>query len=141
MTDMNNPQDLTIRQLLEQMRALAGHENFIDSREAINNLLHEADRRDKAVLSRNMLARERLADYAHEAWSGWMRYMFTIGTLLNDKWMSPEPGQQAKLLLPEWAVDRWQRQMKTPYAELPESEKASDRNEADKMLEIIKGES
>ena len=82
--------------------------------------------------------RERLADYAHEAWSGWMRYMFTIGTLLNDKWMSPEPGQQAKLLLPEWAVERWQRQMNTPYAELPESEKASDRDEADAILTIIR---
>ena len=82
--------------------------------------------------------RERLADYAHEAWSGWMRYMFTIGTLLNDKWMSPEPGQQAKLLLPEWAVERWRRQMNTPYAELPESEKASDRDEADAILTIIR---
>ena len=82
--------------------------------------------------------RERLADYAHEAWSGWMKHMFTIGTLLNDKWMSPEPGQQAKLLLPEWAVERWRRQMNTPYAELPESEKASDRKEADEILTIIR---
>jgi len=41
------------------------------------------------------------------------------------------------LTIPMWAVERWQRQMNTPYAELPEEEKNSDREEADKVLQLI----
>ena len=119
---------ITIREMLEQVRALAGHENFIDCREEINSLLHEADRRDEALLPRNIQAREALAEYAHEAWSGWMKYLFSKCRI----W--PDVGTA---IIPKCLVERWQRQMGTPYAELPESEKASDREEADKMLAIL----
>jgi len=71
--------------------------------------------------------REALAAYAHEAWAGWMRYMFS----------KAEPNADGSWTMPAWAVERWQRQMRTPYAELPESEKASDRKEADEMLSIM----
>ena len=74
-------------------------------------------------------AREQLANYAHEAWSGWMRYMFGKGTLNDD----------GSLTLPQWAVGRWQRQMTTKYLDLPETEKQSDRDEADRMLSIVEG--
>ena len=72
--------------------------------------------------------REQLAAYSHDAsWGGWMRYMFNKGTHNADgTWTMPAD-----------LVERWARQMKTPYAELPESEKSSDRDEADKMLAII----
>lgn len=77
--------------------------------------------------------RERLAEYAHEAWSGWMRYLFS--KCMDD---SEFDGQlKGTQVIPAWAVERWTRQMNTPYAELPESEKESDRAEADKMLSII----
>lgn len=72
--------------------------------------------------------REALAAYAHEAWSGWMRYMFSkcfSSALAGD------------MVIPEQSVNRWMRQMATPYADLPESEKKSDREEADKMLAIM----
>jgi hypothetical protein len=39
--------------------------------------------------------------------------------------------------IPAWAVERWERQACTKYADLPESEKESDRHEADKMLAIM----
>ncbi len=78
--------------------------------------------------------RERLAAYAHEAWSGWMRYMFGKG---QTRQISIDGGTQTFWLMPAEFFHRWQRQMKTPYAELPESEKASDRDEADKMLAIV----
>lgn len=71
--------------------------------------------------------REALAAYAHDAWSGWMRYMWSKATANAD----------GTITLPLWAVERWQRQMTTAYADLPESEKASDRKEADQMLAIV----
>jgi hypothetical protein len=73
--------------------------------------------------------REALAAYAHEAWSGWMRYLFEKSTRNAD----------GTVTIPAWAVERWERQVATPYSALSEQEKASDRDEADKMLEIIRG--
>jgi hypothetical protein len=70
--------------------------------------------------------REQLAAYAHEAWSGWMRYLFE----------KSQANPDGTVMIPAWAVDRWRRQMDTPYAALPEAEKASDRVEADRMLAI-----
>lgn len=87
-------------------------------------LAMQSDRAD------GMLLREALAAYAHEAWSGWMNYLFSKG----------EPWQMASggtgWLIPAWAVERWQRQAATPYADLPDSEKESDRLEADRMIEV-----
>lgn len=71
--------------------------------------------------------REALAEYAHEAWSGWMKYLFSKGTF----------NQDGTWTMPAWAVERWQRQMNAPYASLPEEEKKSDREEADRMLGIV----
>lgn len=74
-----------------------------------------------------MNRREKLAEYAHVAWAGWIRYMFSKCTLNPD----------GTLTIPAWAVDRWSRQMNTDYCDLPASEQASDLAEADRMLEII----
>lgn len=76
--------------------------------------------------------REKLAEYAHEAWSDWMRYMFSKGKVIEGR-----IDEGGAVLLPAWAVDRWQRQMNTPYADLSEKEKELDRAEADKILAII----
>lgn len=82
--------------------------------------------------------RENLAEYAHEAWSGWMKYMFGKGVFLNEKGMTPEPGEKnIKWMMPEWAVERWTRQMNTEFSALPDSEKESDRLEADRMIEVM----
>lgn len=72
--------------------------------------------------------REQLAALCHEQWSGWMEYLFAKCKVKDD-------GQS--MLIPPWAVDRWVGQMKTPYAELSESEKDSDRKEADRFLAIV----
>lgn len=71
--------------------------------------------------------REALAEYAHEAWSGWMKYLLSKCDQTGNTYAT----------IPTWAVRRWQRQMNTPYAELSEEEKESDRAEADKMLAIM----
>jgi len=73
---------------------------------------------------------ERLADYAHNAWAGWMKYMFSKSTTNDD----------GSVTIPASFVERWKRQMNTPYIRLPESEKESDKEEAEKMLNIIFGE-
>jgi len=70
---------------------------------------------------------EVLAAEAHAAWSGWMEYLF-------DKCESNDMGEA---ILPEWAVNRWMRQMTTPYADLSEEEKISDRKEAARYLKHI----
>jgi hypothetical protein len=62
--------------------------------------------------------RERLAELEHKQWAHWYRYM--IGNLT--------PENKA----------RWDQQAATPYALLTEPEKNSDRQWADKVLEIIK---
>lgn len=72
--------------------------------------------------------KEKLAQLAHEQWSGWIKYMFSKGVGL--------PG--GGIYLPAWAVERWTRQAFTPYANLSDSEKDSDRAEADKFLAILK---
>lgn len=40
--------------------------------------------------------------------------------------------------IPAWAVSRWSRQMKTEYLDSPEAEKESDREEARKIINLIK---
>lgn len=82
--------------------------------------------------------REKLAAYSHDAWAGWMKYMFSKGTyrvvIANP---GDEESTQDEWIMPLGAVERWQRQMNTPYAELSEAEKESDRAEADRMIEIM----
>lgn len=80
--------------------------------------------------------REALAEYAHEAWSGWMKYMFRKGGFAT---FDVNGESQTVYVMPAWAVERWKRQSETPYADLPETEKESDREEADRMLAIIDG--
>jgi len=72
--------------------------------------------------------REKLAELAHSQWSGWMDYLFS-------KSVSKAGGT---CMIPAWAVKRWHRQMKTPYSELSEEEKDSDRKEADDVLEMFR---
>jgi len=71
--------------------------------------------------------RERLANYAHEAWAGWMGY-------LGGKAMENADGT---VTISKREVDRWTRQVGTKYADLSESEQASDLAEADKILALL----
>jgi hypothetical protein len=77
--------------------------------------------------------REKLAELAHEQWSGWMRWMFRCGKFVA---MRHEGVFQTVWIMPGALRERWERQMKSPYSELPEREKDSDRVEADRMMSI-----
>lgn len=71
--------------------------------------------------------REQLAALAHEQWSEWMKYLFDKSTESSD----------GHVEIPPSLVLRWKRQINTHYADLSESEKESDRAEADKMLNLM----
>lgn len=72
--------------------------------------------------------RERLSDLEHEQWAHWTRYM--LDTIAGENHISEEFED-----LP--CVRRWRRQCDTPYAQLSEREKESDREWADKVLDTI----
>lgn len=74
-----------------------------------------------------MSLREKLASYSHNAWSGWMRYMFS----------KCRTTPQGEIIIPAPLVERWTRQLNTDYDDLPEHERPSDRDEADKILAIV----
>lgn len=78
------------------------------------------------IQSKNL--KEKLAEFAHNQWSGWMRYLFEKSSYLKD----------GSAVIPKWAVERWTRQLSTIYEELSEEEKNSDRKEAEEMLNIFK---
>ena len=71
---------------------------------------------------------EVLANYAHSAWSGWMKYLFSQSIYVDD----------LTVTIPKDSVELWTRQMNTEYKELPESEKKSDRKEALEILSLLK---
>lgn len=70
---------------------------------------------------------EKLAEYAHEAWSGWMKYLFSKSDIAID----------GRVIIPPELAIRWKTQMNTPYKDLPEEEKQTDRFEADKILAML----
>lgn len=67
---------------------------------------------------------EALAAQEHESWSGWTRWM--LGEI--EKELKVYPGPIRSYDLSELAcIRRWQRQVDTPYSDLSEKEKESDR--------------
>ncbi len=71
---------------------------------------------------------ERLADVQHQIWSHWMSHVFReCGQLTDDGSFMIDAGN----------VAQWQRQIDTPYGQLSEQEKASDRDQAARVLRVI----
>lgn len=70
--------------------------------------------------------REKLADKVHESWSNWMTYLFS-------KCIPAIDG----LVIPAGYVAHWKRQIGTSYKDLSETEKDSDRKEADKYINAL----
>lgn len=73
---------------------------------------------------------EALADKEHESWAGWMDYLLESAAISTSQ-------DVTSLSFPTERVEHWRRQIKTPYAELSEQEKESDRKEVRKILPII----
>jgi hypothetical protein len=78
-------------------------------------------------MARNKRLIEKLAKLAHEQWTDWMNHMFERATRHSDGSITFQPSD----------VNRWARQMKTEYDELPDIEQISDRAEALKMIDVV----
>lgn len=83
---------------------------------------------------------EKVADKVHDVWAKWMKYQFSKchRVIVNNG----EPpinlfNETGDLLIPKELVDRWTRQMNTPYEELLESEKKSDRELAIEYINLL----
>lgn len=72
---------------------------------------------------------DRLAAIEHERWSHWQRYMHGKATRQAD----------GALLIPSDLVARWEKQIATPYVDLPADEQESDKEQVERYLPIIEG--
>jgi len=71
--------------------------------------------------------REMLAAIEHERWAHWQRWM-------HDQCpSSPVTGDR---IIPAQLIERWERQIATPYEKLSEREKDSDREQVDRYLSL-----
>lgn len=70
---------------------------------------------------------ELLAEFEHDRWSRWQKYLF-IKCIVND---------DGTLTIPKELVNRWTRQINTNYKNLSEREKDSDRKESIRIIKCI----
>jgi hypothetical protein len=73
---------------------------------------------------------ERLAAIEHERWSHWQRHMHGKAAKQPD----------GSLLIHPELAKQWEHQLATPYSELSENEKESDREQVRKYLPVIADE-
>lgn len=90
----------------------------------VEEITREVRFQDTPVAQGGETLLERLAALAHSQWSGWMEYLFSKCQFNSD----------GTATIPTWGVERWKRQINTPYEELSEPEKESDRKEARKFI-------
>jgi hypothetical protein len=74
---------------------------------------------------------ELLADKEHASWAHWMEYLFSCCNMVDDS------DGYSTYEIPRELVAHWERQVETPYAELSEKEKQSDRKQVAYILPII----
>lgn len=70
--------------------------------------------------------REKLADIEHQRWADWQKYVHGVSKVEADG-----------VKIPMGYADHWDRQINTPYAELSEREKQSDREQVDRYWHLI----
>ena len=77
--------------------------------------------------------REKLAAIEHQRWADWQRYVHSL--CYENKGIGGE--LTGELTIPSELVRRWERQIETPYHELSEKEKDSDREQVDRYWQLI----
>jgi hypothetical protein len=71
--------------------------------------------------------KEIVADLVHTIWARWMIYLFEQCYIRGN----------GDCVIPEKFVKRWQRQIRTPYEDLPEFEKESDRKITEEYINLF----
>lgn len=72
---------------------------------------------------------EELAAYAHDAWAGWMKYLFG----------KSQHNEDGSVTIPAGYAKNLEILMDLPYRDMAEASKESDRVEAHKILKITNG--
>lgn len=70
---------------------------------------------------------EELAALEHERWAHWQGYVHSVGERRSD----------GSLVIAPELVARWERQIATPYSELTETERESDREQVRRYLPTL----
>jgi len=70
---------------------------------------------------------EKLAAIEHKRWADWQKYMHSVCAV----------GYGGSLRIPAKFVKGWKRQIATPYVELSEKEKESDRDQVRRYWPLI----
>lgn len=71
---------------------------------------------------------DELASIEHERWAHWQRYVHSKAQKRSD----------GSLVIPADLVAQWERQITTPFTQLSEKEKDSDRDQVQKYLPFLK---
>ena len=84
---------------------------------------------------------EALAALEHESWAGWTKWMLAeIRRELGEQnWALQGTSPLELFERTVKCVQRWERQMATPYAELSEKEKESDRKVVREKIALYRG--
>ena len=75
--------------------------------------------------------REKLAEIEHQRWADWQAY-------LHSKLHIRITSNSCDYIMQESDYKHWERQIITPYSELTEKEKDSDREQVDRYFPLLK---
>jgi len=78
---------------------------------------------------------EKLASIQHDIWAHWQKYLHSK---LKYSEYEKDGKTYACYILDAGDYDHWEKQIDTPYSELSEKEKESDRDQVMKYLHLIK---
>ena len=81
----------------------------------------------KPLDQENGILREKFAKVQHDIWISWMIHLFKV-SIQND---------DGTYTIPVEKVERWKRQIATSYDELSERERDGDREQVDKVNDIL----
>lgn len=83
---------------------------------------------------------EKGADLEHDRWARWQKYFFSKCKIKSLHEVGGNDDRYVYFALPKDLYERWTRQIETPYADLSEEEKESDRKEARTYLPLLNQE-